>query len=49
MRNIAVRGKIHKDLLEFFEEMLCDIHLEKEYQTNIVHSKPVEKVKEVDT
>lgn len=49
MRNVAVRSKIHKDLLEFFEEMLCDIYLEKEYQTNIVHSKPTEKPKEVET
>lgn len=38
-----------KELFEFFEEILCDIDLQKEYNINIVTMKPVEKQKEVET
>lgn len=38
-----------KELFEFFEEILCDIDLQKEYNINIVTMKPVEKPKEVET
>lgn len=38
-----------KELFEFFQEILCDIDLQKEYNINIVTMKPVEKPKEVET
>lgn len=38
-----------KELFEFFQEILCDIDLQKEYNINIVTMKPVEKQKEVET
>ena len=47
MKNISVRSKMQAELVEFCEEILCDIDLEKEYKTNIVQAKPIDKMKEV--
>jgi hypothetical protein len=48
MRNPQVRVKAAKELLDYCEELLCDIDLEKEYQNNILHAKPPAKPKEAE-
>lgn len=43
-----MQEKVSKELLDYCEELLCDIDLQKEYDNNILKGR-TEKTKEVET